>query len=80
MTKVSTYSLSLHTFDILSVITQELCSVHIMVLCEFDKRVLKAKIDFLNNASKFKILYCNFPDLNSIKNVWNLINDKVHGK
>ena len=28
-----------------------------MVLSEFDKRVLKTKIDFLINASKFEILF-----------------------
>ena len=41
----------------MSVITQELCSGLINVLSEFDKRVLKAKIDFLINASKFEILF-----------------------
>ena len=56
MNYVSTYrySLSFHTFQIVSVITQELS---IMVLSEFDKRVLKAKIDFLINVSKFEILF-----------------------
>ena len=57
MTKVSTYRLSFHTFQIVSVITQELCSANIMVLSKFDKRLLKAKIDFLINASKFEILF-----------------------
>ena len=57
MTYVSTYSLSFHSFQIVSVITQELCNVHIMLLSEFDKRVLKAKIDFLINALKFEIAY-----------------------
>ena len=47
------YSLYFHTFQIVSVITQELCSVLIIVLSEFEKRVLKAKIDFLINPSKF---------------------------
>ena len=41
----------------MSVITQELCSANIMVLSEFDRRVLKAKIDFLINGSKFEILF-----------------------
>ena len=50
------YNISFHTFQIVSVITQELCSANIMVLSEFDKRVLKAKIDFLINASKLEIL------------------------
>ena len=51
------YNISFHTFQIVSVITQELCSANIMVLSEFDKRVLNAKIDFLINASKFEILF-----------------------
>ena len=51
------YNISFHTFQIVSVINQELCSANIMVLSEFDKRVLKAKIDFLINASKFEILF-----------------------
>ena len=51
------YNISFHTFQIVSVITQELCSANIMVLSEFDKRVLNEKIDFLINASKFEILF-----------------------
>ena len=54
MTYLSAYSLP---FKFVTVITQELCSVYIIVLSEFDKRVLKAKIDFLINASKFEILF-----------------------
>ena len=57
MTSASTHSISFHTFQIVSVITPELCSVLIIVLSEFDKQVLKAKIDFLINASKFEILF-----------------------
>ena len=51
------YNISFHTFQIVSVTTQELCSANIMVLSEFDKRVLNVKIDFLINASKFEILF-----------------------
>ena len=62
MTKVSTYSLPFHTFQIMSAITQELCSVNIIVLSKFDKRVLKAKIDLLINVSKVAILFiANIP-------------------
>ena len=50
------YSLFLHNFQIVLTITQELCSVQIIVLSEFDKRVLKEKVDFLMNALKFEIL------------------------
>ena len=31
--------------------------MHMLVLSEFGKRVIITKIDFLNNASKFEILY-----------------------
>ena len=51
------YSLFLHNFQIVLTRTQELCSVQIIVLSEFDKRVLKEKVDFLMNASKFEILF-----------------------
>ena len=50
------YSLFLHNFQIVLTITQELCSVQIIVLSEFDKRVLKEKVDFLMNALKFETL------------------------
>ena len=50
------YSLFLHNFQIVLTITQELCSVQIIVLSEFDKRVLKEKVDILMNALKFEIL------------------------
>ena len=51
------YSLFLHNFQIVLTIIQELCSVQIIVLSEFDKRVLKEKVDFLMNALKFEILF-----------------------
>ena len=51
------YSFFLHNFQIVLTRTQELCSVQIIVLSEFDKRVLKEKVDFLMNASKFEILF-----------------------
>ena len=50
------YSLFLHNFQIVLTITQELCSVQIIVLSEFDKRIFKKKVDFLMNALKFEIL------------------------
>ena len=50
------YSLFLHNFHIVLTITQELCSVQIIVFSEFDKRVLKEKVDILMNALKFEIL------------------------
>ena len=55
VSKVLTYSLSFHTFQIVSVITLDLCSVQMMLESDFDKRVLKANIDFLMNASNFKV-------------------------
>ena len=51
------YSLFFHNFQIVLTRTQELCSVQIIVLSKFDKRVLKEKVDFLMNALKFKILF-----------------------
>ena len=51
------YSLFLHNFQIVLTRTQELCSVQIIVLSEFDKRALKEKVDFLMNASKFEIVF-----------------------
>ena len=37
--------------------TQEFCSLQVIILSKFDNRVLKVKIYFLINASKFKILF-----------------------
>ena len=63
------YNISFHTFQIVSVITQELCSANIMVLSEFDKRVLNAKIDFLINAINFRKcrLFVSSPKIRTIK-------------
>ena len=46
------YSLSVQTFQIRSLITQDLWIVQIIAFLEFHKRVVKAKIDFLISASK----------------------------
>ena len=51
------YNLSVQTFQIRSLITQDLWIVQIIAFLEFDKRVVKAKIDFLISASKLEILF-----------------------
>ena len=51
------YNLSVHTFRITFLITQDLWIVQIITLFEFVKRVVKAKIDFLISASKLEILF-----------------------
>ena len=51
------YNLSVQTFQIRSLITQDLWIVQIIAFIEFDKRVVKAKIDFLISASKLEILF-----------------------
>ena len=50
------YNLSVQTFQIRYLITQDLWIVQIIAFLEFDKRVVKAKIDFLISASKLEIL------------------------
>ena len=50
------YNLSVQTFQIMSLITQDLWTVQIIAFLEFVKRVVKAKIDFLISALKLKIL------------------------
>ena len=50
------YNLSVKTFKIRSPITQDLWIVQIIAFLKFDKRVVKAKIDFLISASKLEIL------------------------
>ena len=50
-------NLSVQTFQIRSLITQDLWIVQIIAFLEFDKRVVKAKIDFLISASKLEILF-----------------------
>ena len=50
------YNLSVQTFQIMSLITQDLWIVQIIELLEFVKRVVKVKIDFLVSASKLEIL------------------------
>ena len=52
------YNLSVQTFQIMSVITQDLWIVQIIAFLEFDKRLVKkAKIDFLISAPKLEILF-----------------------
>ena len=51
------YNLSVQAFQIRSLITQDLWIVQIIAFLEFDKRVVKAKIDFLISASKLEILF-----------------------
>ena len=53
------YNLSVQTFQIRSLITQDLWIVQIIAFLEFVKRVyiVKAKIDFLISASKLEILF-----------------------
>ena len=51
------YNLSVQTFQIRSLITQDLWIVQIIALLEFDKRVVKAKIDFLISVSKLEIIF-----------------------
>ena len=50
-------NLSVQTFQIRSLITQDLWTVQIIAFLEFDKRVVKAKVDFLISASKLEILF-----------------------
>ena len=50
-------NLSVQTFQIRSLITQDLWIVQIIAFLEFDKRVVKAKIDILISASKLEILF-----------------------
>ena len=51
------YNLSVQTFRIRSLITQDFWIVQIMAFLEFDKREVKAKIDFLISASKLEMLF-----------------------
>ena len=49
--------LSVLTFQIKFLITQDLWVVQVIAFLEFVKRIVKAKIDFLISASKLKILF-----------------------
>ena len=51
------YNLSVQTFQIMSLITQDLWIVQIIAFLEIAKRLVKAKIDFLISASKLEILF-----------------------
>ena len=51
------YNLSVQTFQIRSLITQDFWIVQIKAFLDFVKRVVKAKIDFLRSASKVEILF-----------------------
>ena len=51
------YNLSVQTFQIMSLITQDLWIVQIIAFLEFLMRVVKSKIDFLISASKLEILF-----------------------
>ena len=51
------YNLSVQTFQIRSLIIQDLWIVQRIAFLEFDKRVVKAKIDFVISASKLEILF-----------------------
>ena len=50
------YNLSVQTFQIRSLITQDTWIVQIIAFLSFVNRVVKAKIDFLISASKLEIL------------------------
>ena len=52
-------NLSVQTFQIRSLITQDLWIVQIITFLEFDKRVVKAKIDFFISASKLEMFNTN---------------------
>ena len=51
------YNLSVQTFQIRSLITQDLWIVQIIAFLKFDKRVVKAKIEVPISASKLEILF-----------------------
>ena len=51
------YNLSAQFFQIRSLITLDLWIVQIIAFFEFDKRVVKAKIEFFISASKLEILF-----------------------
>ena len=49
------YNLSVQTFQIMSLITQDIWIVQIIAFLEFVKCVVKAKLDFLMNATNISL-------------------------
>ena len=70
------YNLTVHSFQTISLVTQDFCIVQIMALLKIDKRMVNAKIDYLISASKFTcniICHKHFTGTTSLTETCNIL-------